>query len=69
MALYDNAEGWTVEPGEIAVMVGASADDIRLEGAFTIAGGVRAVGRNRVLDTPVAVVRIEGVVTDAAPGQ
>ena len=36
-AQYDADGRWSVESGEIRVMVGASSSDIRLRGAFEIA--------------------------------
>ena len=42
-----------VEPGEIRVMIGASSEDIRGEGAFRLTGEPRVVGHDRVLTTPV----------------
>jgi len=36
LALYDRNNKWTVEPGRFTVMVGASSEDIRLQGSFTI---------------------------------
>jgi beta-glucosidase len=36
LALYDRDGTWTVEPGSFTVMVGASSEDIRLEGRFTV---------------------------------
>lgn len=36
LALYDRQQKWTVEPGRFTVMVGASSEDIRLRGNFTI---------------------------------
>ncbi|MER7692506.1 glycoside hydrolase family 3 N-terminal domain-containing protein [Streptomyces sp. NPDC097610] len=44
-----------VEPGEIAVMVGSSSDDVRLRGTFHLTGATRTVGAKRVLHTPVEV--------------
>jgi len=41
-----------VEPGEIGVAVGGASDRLPLRGAFTLAGPERAVGPDRVLDTP-----------------
>ena len=44
-----------VEPGEIRVMIGASSDDIRLEGSFRLVGETRVVPEQRALRTPVRV--------------
>ena len=43
LALYDRAHQWTVEPGRFTVWVGASSEDLRLEGSFEIvaAGAAR----------------------------
>lgn len=38
LAFYDDAKrAWVVEPGEFVVLIGASAQDIRLHGTFTVA--------------------------------
>jgi beta-xylosidase len=44
-----------VEPGEIELLVGASAADIRGRGTVVVAGPVREVGHDRVLSTPVRI--------------
>jgi beta-xylosidase len=44
-----------VEPGEIAVEIGASAADLRLHGRLELHGPERAAGAGRVLTTPVTV--------------
>ena len=36
LALLDRDMHWTVEPGTFTVMAGASSEDIRLRGTFTI---------------------------------
>jgi len=36
LALFDRNQRWTVEPGRFTVMIGASSEDIRLEGSFHI---------------------------------
>jgi beta-xylosidase len=49
-----------VEPGEVRVAVGGGSDSLPLAGAFTLTGPVRAVGADRVLDTPVSVRDLPG---------
>ncbi len=36
LSIYDEDMNFTLEPGTFRVMVGASSDDIRLSGDFTI---------------------------------
>ena len=52
-AFYDLDMRYQVEGGEITVMVGASSEDIRLNGAFTISGASTQV--EQVYFTPVEV--------------
>ena len=44
-----------VEPGEIKIMIGASSEEIRLEGSFTLTGEKRYPGEDRKLVTEVNV--------------
>ncbi len=39
LALYDRSNQWTVEPGRFTVWIGASSEDMKLEGAFEIIDG------------------------------
>jgi beta-glucosidase-like glycosyl hydrolase len=47
-----------VEPGTISVTVGGSSDDLPLKDAFVLTGPVRAVGVDRVLETPATVKKL-----------
>jgi beta-xylosidase len=44
-----------VEPGDINLMIGASADDIRATATFTVSGPRRILGPDPVLMTPVTI--------------
>ena len=44
-----------VEPGDLELLVGTSASDIRCRGTVRLTGPVRSVGHDRRLDTPVTV--------------
>jgi beta-glucosidase len=57
LAFHDVSLRRVVEPGTIAVMVGASSADIRLTGAFEITGEVHEVGSGMAFTTPVRVSR------------
>jgi beta-glucosidase-like glycosyl hydrolase len=47
-----------VEPGEIEIFLGRSADDLPCTGSFTLTGPVREVGPDRVLSAPVTITPI-----------
>jgi beta-xylosidase len=44
-----------VEPGDIDVLIGSSATDVRLTGTLTLHGPARVAGPDRVLTTPVSL--------------
>lgn len=48
-----------VEPGELEVFVGTSSKDLPCSGSVLLTGGVRVVGHERRLTTPVAVTPVE----------
>ena len=45
------ARGYELEPGEVAVRVGASSEDLRLEGRFRFEGDVRELSPRQVVPT------------------
>jgi len=47
-----------VEPGELEIMVGSSAEDLPCRGKIVLTGSLREPGRGRVLITPVEVEKI-----------
>jgi beta-glucosidase len=47
-----------VEPGELEIMVGSSAEDLPCRGKIVLTGELRETGRDRVLITPVEVEKI-----------
>jgi hypothetical protein len=49
------AEDRIVEPGEIGVAIGGASDRLPLRGSFVLTGPERAVGAERVLDTPAEI--------------
>src|SRR5262249_60402552 len=57
LAFHDIALRRVVEPGEVAGLVGASSDDVRLTGRFTIVGETREIGRAVAFATPVRIAR------------
>ena len=60
VVLQCDAEVWPVfvDPGQIELSVGRSSEDRPLTGTVTISGPVRAVGHDRVLDTPVKIIEV-----------
>ncbi len=58
LAFYDHQLQLIVEPGEIEVLVGSSAADILLRGAFTITGATTPVQR-RALASQVEVTELQ----------
>jgi beta-xylosidase len=55
LAFHDVSLRRVVEPGTVAVLVGASSADIRLTGSFEITGSLREVGREVAFTTPVRI--------------
>lgn len=49
-----------VEPGDVEVLVGTSAEDLPCRSGFTLTGALRTVGHGRRLHTPVDVVAVTG---------
>ena len=45
------ARGWKIEKGSYRVLAGASSEDIRLEGTFTVEKDQWIDGKNRALFT------------------
>jgi len=55
LAFYDASMEFAIEPGEVAVMVGAASDDIRQSGSFEITGGRRVLSSAELRPTEVEV--------------
>jgi beta-glucosidase len=49
-----------VEPGDVEVYVGTSAEELPCRGAFRLTGPLRVVGHDRHLDTPVHIAPVTG---------
>jgi beta-glucosidase len=55
LGFYNPAMDFVVEPGTINVMIGASSEDIRLEGTFEITGAIADIGQSKVFFSDVSV--------------
>jgi beta-glucosidase len=55
LGFYNRAMEFVVEPGEIEVMIGASSEDIRLQGVFTLTGETAHVEAEKVFTTCVKI--------------
>jgi beta-glucosidase len=55
LAFYDRQMNFVVEPGEVAVRVGAASDDIRLEDSYRISGPVREFSPREIVPTAVEI--------------
>jgi beta-glucosidase len=64
LALYDRDMRLVVEPGEFAVRVGASSEDIRSQARFRIEGAPRQVSPREILPT---TVRLDGSARQSCP--
>lgn len=62
LAFLDRTMRWVVEPGEMEVQIGASSQDIRLHGSFTISGATRVVGAERTFYASSSDQVLEGYV-------
>jgi beta-glucosidase len=58
LGFHDRGLAYVVEPGTIGVMVGASSEDIRVDGAFEIVGDLAEVSASKRFSTPVSVERL-----------
>jgi beta-xylosidase len=68
-AFHGRNGGRIVEPGEIRVGVGGASDRLPLRGSFMLHGAQRAVGADRVLDTPVVVRAASPAAVPPAPSE
>lgn len=55
LGFYDRAMAFVVEPGEVALMIGTSAEDLPLTTTITIVGETAAVAQDKVFSTGVIV--------------
>jgi hypothetical protein len=62
LAFLDRTMRWVVEPGEMDVLIGASSQDIRLQGSFTIVGETREIGAERAFYASSSDQVLEGYV-------
>jgi len=55
LAFHDRDMNHVVEPGEVALWVGSSSEDLRLEASFAVVGERRRVGLAEAKPTVVAI--------------
>ena len=55
LAFYDRDMEYVAEPGEVAIWVGSSSEDLRLESSVVVTGERRCVAAAEVKPTGVAV--------------
>jgi beta-glucosidase len=55
LAFYDNDLDLVLESGTIAIMLGSSSEDVRLQGKFEITGAKKMTVKERVFVCPVSV--------------
>ena len=55
LAFHDREMNRVVEPGEVALWVGGSSEDLRLEASFAVVGECRRVGPAEAKPTGVAI--------------
>jgi beta-glucosidase len=56
LAFYDRDMEYVVEPGEVAIWVGSSSEDLRLEDSVVVTGKRRLVAAAEAKPTGVAVL-------------
>ena len=55
LAFLDENMRWKIEHGDIEVQIGASSEDIRLQGGFRIKGDQFIEGRDRAMSAQVEI--------------
>ena len=68
-ALWDNADGWVVEPGLVKLAIGASSSAIRLRSRVTLVGDVHHPAADRPLRSTVAVAPLDETFSESPASQ